>query len=1090
REYLHARLPGYMVPSSFGVLAQLPLTPSGKVDRKGLAKRRPERPEEGSGRAPRTPSEELVAGIFAEVLRVERVGLSEDFFALGGHSLLATQVASRVRRVFGVELPVRSVFERPTVEALAGWLELSARDAPAESSPLERVSREEPLVLSFAQQRLWFLDRFEPGSPLYTIPVAVDLTGRIERGVLGSSLGEVVRRHEVLRTSFGELSGAPYAVVAAPAGFTLPLIDLAGLSERGHIEERRLLAEQARRPFDLGVGPLLRGVLFRSGSERHGLLLTMHHIASDGWSMGVLVRELGALYSAWQRRHLSGGLLESELGWWRGQLGGLPGALDLPLDHPRPSILGVRGSEHDFAIGEEDSSGLGGLCRRHGATLFMTLLAGFAGLLQRTTGEEEVALGTPIAGRTREETECLIGLFVNTLILRTDLTGNPSFAELLVRVRETTLSAYGHQELPFERLVEDLSPERDLSRPPLVQVLFTLQNAPLGGLQLPGLRLSVSGVSTETSKFEISCALTEGERGLSGRLEYNRDLFDPATIVRLADRFVRLLSGAVSEPERRLSELSLLSAEEREQLTQWNDTGVAMAPPWMGLHELFATQAVCRPEALAVTDGERELTYGELDRLAGRLSGALRRAGTRTESRVALCMERSVDQIVGVLAVLKAGGAFVVLDPTQPLLRLRQILSDVAPAVVLTHSAAEAVILPVWGGPVVRVEEANGEEPAASEAPGWLTVPEQLAYVVYTSGSTGTPKGILISQGSVVNLSTALEVAVYGALGPDLRVSLNAPLYFDGAIKQLIQLLRGRTLCVVPESVRPDPAALAAFLAQQRVDVLDSTPAQLLELVEIGWGEGDRRTPERVLVGGEAVGQALWDRLRTIERTQFFNVYGPSECTVDASVQKVTARMERPMIGSPLANVQVHVTDRWGGKQPPGIPGELCVGGLGLARGYLGRPDLTAERFVPDPFAVGGEEGSRLYRTGDLARWLPEGNLEFLGRIDQQVKLRGFRIELGEIEAVLSGHPALREVAVVLTEADRERQDRHLVAWVVGASESVPSAEALREYLHARLPGYMVPSSFGVLAQLPLTPSGKVDRKGLAKRRPERPEEG
>src|SRR6185295_13134672 len=474
REYLHARLPGYMVPSSFGVLAQLPLTPSGKVDRKGLAKRRPERPEEGSGRAPRTPSEELVAGIFAEVLRVERVGLSEDFFALGGHSLLATQVASRVRRVFGVELPVRSVFERPTVEALAGWLERSARDAPAESSPLERVSREEPLVLSFAQQRLWFLDRFEPGSSLYTIPVAVDLTGRIERGVLGSSLGEVVRRHEVLRTSFGELSGAPYAVVAAPAGFALPLIDLAGLSERGHIEERRLLAEQARRPFDLGVGPLLRGVLFRSGSERHVLLLTMHHIASDGWSMGVLVRELGALYSAFvagrpsplgeltwqyadysarQRRHLSGGLLESELGWWRGQLAGLPGALDLPLDHPRPSILGVRGSEHDFAIGEEDSSGLGSLCRRHGATLFMTLLAGFAGLLQRTTGEEEVALGTPIAGRTREETECLIGLFVNTLVLRTDLTGNPSFADLLVRVRETTLSAYGHQELPFERLV-------------------------------------------------------------------------------------------------------------------------------------------------------------------------------------------------------------------------------------------------------------------------------------------------------------------------------------------------------------------------------------------------------------------------------------------------------------------------------------------------------------------------------------------------------------------------------------------------------------------------------------------------------------
>ncbi|HSS47452.1 MAG TPA: amino acid adenylation domain-containing protein, partial [Thermoanaerobaculia bacterium] len=1107
RDFLGERLPGFMLPSAYVFLPSLPLTASGKVDRKALALLRPEGASTRSWEAPRTPTEELVAGIFAEVLGLERVGSGADFFALGGHSLLATQAVSRVHSIFGVELAVRSVFETPTVEGLAGRLERSAGESSAEPAMvhIERRGSQEPAALSFAQQRLWFLDQLEPGSPLYNIPAAVELSGPLDVASLAASLGEIVRRHEVLRTTFQSVSGEPLPVVAAPSAIVLPVIDLAALPAAARRREAdRLTGEEARTPFDLAEGPLLRVSLLALSEQVHAVLLTLHHIASDGWSIGLLARELGALYAAfregrpsplaelpvqyadfaaWQRRHLSGGLLESELAWWRGQLAGIPAALALPADRPRPAVRSVRGAVHLFAIEGEGFAALTALSRQHGTTLFMTLLAGFLELLRRYTGEDDLVVGTPIAGRTRVETEPLIGFFVNTLVVRMDLSGDPALADLLGRVRETTLSAYVHQEMPFERLVEELVPERDLSRPPLVQVVIALQNAPSERLELPGLSLTASPIATGTAKFELTCTLTETEGGLAGTLGYSLDLFESSTIERLAGHFVRLLAGAVDTPRRRLSELPLLSAAEREQLALWNDTGLTAAP-WMCLHELFAVQAALRPGALAVTDGVRELTYGELDRRSNRLACVLRCAGTRIESRVALCMERSVDQIVSVLAALKAGGAFVVLDPAQPERRLHQILSDAAPAVVLTHAAAEGEILPAWEGPVIRVEEVDEAEPESAQDLWLPALPEQLAYVVYTSGSTGTPKGVLITHGSVVNLLAALEGAVYGAMGPDLRVSVNAPLYFDGSIKQLIQLLRGRTLCIVPEPVRTDPGALAAFLARQRVDIFDCTPGQLGELVEASWGREGRWMPKRVLVGGEAVSQALWDRLCAIEQTSFFNVYGPSECTVDTSVQKVAASIQQPRIGSPLANVQVHVMDGWGGVQPAGVPGELWVGGKGLARGYLGRSELTAERFVPNSYA--GEPGARLYRTGDLARWRRDGKLEFLGRIDQQIKLRGFRIELGEIEAALDSHPAVHQAAVALVENDGGRGEQQLVAYVVSPGEAAVTAGVLREYLSERLPAYMVPALYRTLPQLPLTPSGKVDRKALGKLRPGR----
>ena len=651
RQHLKSRLPEYMLPSAFLFLESLPLTPNGKVDRRALAALPLEARGAKSVAAPRTPAEVLVAGIFAEVLGLERVGVEEDFFALGGHSLLAMQVASRVRSAFGVKLPVRAVFEAPTVGALAGRLERSPRseERGAAMTPLVRISREGPPALSFAQQRLWFLDQLEPGSPLYNIPAVVELAGRLDQAALAAALGEVIRRHEALRTRFPAVAGEPVPVVAESTGFVLPLVDLQGLPGREREEEAsRLAAAEARRPFDLGDpggGPLLRAALLRSEPERHGVLLTMHHIVSDGWSVGVLVRELGALYSAfaesrpsplpelavqyadfaaWQRLRLSGELLESELAWWRRQLAGMPPALELPTDHPRPAVRGEQGAVTDFEVDEAGLSGLMALARRQGATLFMTLLAGFAALLQRYTGEDDLVVGTPIAGRTQVETEPLIGLFVNTLVLRVDLSGTPDFAALLERVREATLSAYAHQELPFERLIEVVSPERDLSRPPLVQVLFSLQNAPSGPLALPGLALTAMPVETGTAKFDLSCTLTETGHGLSGVLEYSRDLFASATIERLAGHFTRLLAGAVDDPQRSLSELPLLSAAERGQLAAWNDETRRERPQELlgsTLHGLFAAQVLRTPEAVALIAGEERLSYGEL---ASRSAGLAR----------------------------------------------------------------------------------------------------------------------------------------------------------------------------------------------------------------------------------------------------------------------------------------------------------------------------------------------------------------------------------------------------------------------------------------------------------------------------------
>jgi amino acid adenylation domain-containing protein len=1095
RRWLQARLPAYMVPSSFTALAALPLTPSLKVDRRALEARGEEHAVAAPGRAPRTPAEELVAGIFAGLLQREPVDAESHFFELGGHSLLATQVASRVRAVFGIELPVRAVFEAPTVEGLAAWIERSAGESTRDVA-IEKVARDEPPPLSFAQQRLWFLDQLEPGSPLYNVPAAVELAGRLDVPVLAAALAEVVRRHEALRTTFAAAGGRPVQVISREAGFVLPVADLQGLPAAARRPEAERLAQaEARQPFDLQQGPLLRTVLLKSAAESHTVLLTMHHIVSDGWSIGVLVRELGALYpaflagrpsplpelavqyadfAAWQRGHLSGALLESELAWWRERLAGMPAALDLPADRPRPAVRSLRGAARSFAIDREGLAGLTALARQHGATLFMTLLAGFLGLLRRSTGEGDLAVGSPVAGRTRIETEPLIGFFVNTLVLRADLAGDPDVGELLRRVRETTLSAWAHQELPFERLVEELAPERDASRPPLVQVLFALQNAPAAPLELPGLSLAASELPTETAKVDLTCTLVETEAGLAGTIESSRDLFEAPTISRLAGHLGRLLAGAVEDPRRPLSELPLLSKAERQQLfVEANDTASAW-PREASLPELFAAVAAEHADAPAIVSGDEVWSYRRLDQASNHLALHLRQLGVRLEDAVGLAMERSPELIVGTLAILKAGGVYVPLDASYPDERLRFMLADTGAQVVLVHESTRERLAALDDGCAL----VDVSEPASSPLQSLPTLPSlggaALAYIIYTSGSTGRPKGVAVPHRAIVRL---VRETNFVRLGPGDRTGHVANISFDAATYEIWgALLNGGAVVVIPREAVLSPSAFAAALHTQRVTTMFLTSALFTRM--------SQEAPDafagmsELLVGGEAVDPVA---ARTVlagrPPRRLLNGYGPTETTTFASwhpIREVPPGAASIPVGRPLGNTSLWVLDRWLAPVPPGAPGELCIGGDGLARGYHNREDLTAERFVPNPW----RDGERLYRTGDLARQLPDGTVDLLGRLDDQVKIRGFRIEPGEIEALLLAHPDVRACAVVARRNDRDHEVR-LTAYVVGHDGQPPRTGELRAWLQERVPDYMLPGAFVILKALPLTANGKLDRQAL-----------
>ena len=969
--------------------------------------------------------------------------------------------------------------------------------------------RSGPAPLSFAQQRLWFLDQLDPHSAAYNVPCRARLSGVLDRAALQRALETVVQRHESLRTIFPAVDGEPSQVVRPAGPCDLPVFDLSILApSQREAEIQSLAMGEARRPFDLAVGPLFRTRLLRLNEEEHLLLLTVHHIASDGWSVGLLFRELGTLYEAysagespalpelpiqyadyavWQRAWLQGPVLDRQLTYWKRHFRTLPAPLDLATDHPRPEVQTHRGARVRFALPRELVERLKALGLREGTTPFMTLLAAFQVLLARYTDRDDIVVGSPIAGRTRPETEGLIGFFINTLALRCDLSGDPVFPELLGRVREMALGAYANQDLPFEKLVEELQPERDLSHAPLFQVMFALQNAPRSERRLRGLTMEHMEIDKGTAKFDLGLRLAEEAEGLRGVLSYNTDLFDSSTIERMAGHYRVLLDGIAANPSRRISALPLLTEAERRHVLVTANATAQLYSSDRCIHELIEEQAARTPEAIAVRSPQGTLSYDELNQRGNRLAHSLRLLGVVPDMRVGLCGTRSTELLIGLLGILKAGGAYVPIDPDSPRERLVGLLEDArAELLVIQEELVGTGLADDLASTVRRVVPIGPPSPTdllqRYENFRSGVTPDNLAYVMYTSGSTGVPKGVLVPHLAVVNLSSAAAVQ-YG-LGPADRVLHLASLTSDFSVEELFPAwLSGAGVVVPPPGPLSGGTDFCDLLKHDRISILLLPTAFWHTWVE-ELHQSRQSVPATlrvVSIGGEQVRPEtfdLWQTLRT-GRVRWFNTYGPTETTVEATLYEPAASLRLGgstlPIGRPIANTSVYVLDRRLQPVSVGVPGELCIGGDGLARGYLGRPALTAQRFVPDPFGPG--PGARLYRTGDRVRRRIDGTLEFIGRVDQQVKIRGYRVELGEVEGLLGRYPSVREGVVVAREDSPG--DRRLVAYVVPTTDPPPTGSELRRFLAERLPEYMLPASFVFLGSLPVTPTGKVNRSAL-----------
>jgi amino acid adenylation domain-containing protein len=1115
--FLAGSLPSYMLPASFIELAEMPLLPSGKVDRRALpAPDGRERRQRTDFVPPATPTAQAVAEIWREVLGRERVGNGDDFFALGGHSLSATQVASRVTRVFAIDGPVlRALFKQPKLAGFAAWVDEQVRGGVAPPPPIGRRPEPDDRPLSFAQQRLWFLQQMAPESPFYHLAGGIHLAGDLDRQSLERSLAEIVCRHEVLRSVYPTDGGAARQEVLPPGGFALPMADLSGLApDRREREAERIRASVAGQVLDLARGPLLRALLLRAGERDHLLLALLHHIVCDGWSLGVLTGELASLYPAfvagrpsplpplavqyadfasWQRRWLAGEVFASLLSYWKEQLADVPPVLDLPADRPRPAVQSFRGGAVALRLPEPLVSRLQAAGRREGATLFMTLLAVYSTLLHRCCRQDRLAVGSPIAGRNRLEIEPLIGCFINMLALRSDAADRPTFTELLARVHATTLGAYLHQDLPFERLVEELDTERDLSRSALFQAMFVLQNTVAKPFELPGLLLSAVAVASGTTQYDLALEVEEGAAGFAARLSYSTDLFDATTVARLLGHFSVLLEGVADRPGERIAQLPLLAAAEAHQVCrEWNDTAadfsaartagtgeMGIAP----LDVLFAAQAARTPEAIAVVGLGGSLLYRELDARSNQLARRLRALGVREEDRVGVCLERSLELVVALLGVLKAGAAYVPLDPDYPAARLAFIREGAEIGVVLS-AAGLADRLGAHPGALLLLDAdwedfAGVSQAALDRSPRDLDLDlDRAAYVIYTSGSTGMPKGAVNTHRAVANRLAWMQAA-FGLQASD-RVLQKTPFSFDVSVWEFFwPLLTGARLVVARPGGHRESGYLADLMAAEGVTTVHFVPSMLQVFLEEP--RLDRcGALRRVIVSGEALPGELEGRFGELLACELHNLYGPTEAAIDVTWHACGGGggglAPRPVpIGRPISNLAIHLLDGEGQPVPIGVAGELYIGGVGLARCYLGRADLTASRFVPDPLSV--TPGARLYATGDLARCQPDGEIQFLGRLDHQVKIRGLRIELGEIESVLATHPAVRESTV--TVVGEGPVEQRLVAYFVSPGPQAPKPEELREFLQARLPAFSVPAAFVHLTAMPLSANGKVDRRAL-----------
>ncbi len=989
--------------------------------------------------------------------------------------------------------------DRERVLALAQARKIKRKSAP--TLPITPINRDGLLELSLAQQRLWFLAQFEGASEAYHISGGIRLKGDLDRSALRRALDRIVERHEVLRTTFSQIDDRPVQLIGpADRGFALQEHDLCHAANP-LAELQRLVAREAAEPIDLQRGPLIRGRLAQLAEDDHALLLTMHHIISDGWSMGILVDEMSALYkayrngeaeslpalpvqyadyAAWQRRWLSGEVLRRQSDYWKSTLAGAPPLLKLPADRARPAPQNYAGDALEIELGADLTRDLKALGQRQGTTLYMTLLASWAALLGRLSGQEEVVIGTPVANRRHPEIEPLIGCFINTLALRIDFTGSPAVSELLGRVKSRTVEAQEHQEFPFEQVVEIVQPPRSLSHAPVFQAMFAWQSTPEGVPDLPGLTHQLLPAPRSTAQFDLSLSLQESGEQIIGSLEYATSLFDRETVLRYLGHWQTLLAAMVADETQAVGRLPLLGeAERRQVLIEWNATEAdsPTANTWQGkyVHELFEQQVERGPETIALVYGEQSLSYGELNARANRLAHHLRELGVGPDVRVAICMERGIELIVALLATLKAGGAYVPLDPAYPPARLDYMLKDSEAAVLITHGAVKAVLAThTLGLLIVNLD---------TDAVSWAAQSEcnlarsrvdarSLAYIIYTSGSTGRPKGVMVGNPGIVNLLSSMHDLV-GITSTDCMLALTTLAFDIAGLELFLPMISGARIVLVERAKSHDPIALAEMITMSGVTMVQATPSTWRLLLDAGWHGSPNL---KALCGGEALSAELAGRV--IERVgKLWNVYGPTETTIWSSAvlvnwKIVAGAQVHIAIGRPIANTQIYIVDERLEPSPVGVPGEIHIGGVGVAWGYFNRPELTAECFLPHPF--GEKAGEHIYKTGDLGRWLPDGNIEYLGRNDFQMKIRGFRIELGEIEARLAGHPDVRESVVIACE-DNE-SDRRLVAYYTG--EEIGAA-ALQAHLSAALPGYMVPSAYVHLDSLPLTPNGKLDRKSL-----------
>ncbi len=1091
RGTLRAALPEYMVPSHFVELDAFPLTASGKVDRKALPA--PSADSVATSREPVAPRNELerdLAAIWGELLGLAKVGIDDNFFELGGHSLLAIKAMSRIRDAFQVDLRLQKLFEHPTVAGMGTEVKV-AKAAKDSSKVVQRIvprQQSGPCPLSFSQEQFWFLDQMVPGSAAYNIVDVINLDGTYDASALRAAMNELVRRHEILRTALVAGTGQLMQVVSPASDLVLPELDLGAIPEEERAREwTRVVRTEGRRTFNLAQPPLFRAVVVHHSPGEHKVLLTIHHIIADEWAMGLIQDEVKQLYAAfrrkqasplvelpiqyadfacWQQASFQGEKLEQQLAYWKDVLTDASPVLALPTDKPRPREQTFRGDTEHFVLSKALLDRLREIAQREQTTLFMLLEAAFASFLHRYSGQPDILVGTPISGRTLGETQRLVGCFLNTVVLRSQFTDDLTFRALLQQTRERALGAFAHAELPFGRLVATLAPERDPSRAPLFQVMFVLLDS--DGSSQASKVFDHRELETGTSKFDLTLLTSVTPNGLEGMFEYSTDLFEAETIRRLCRHFGVLLEAIAQNPDQAIGRLQLLEeADRRQVLETWNRTE-ASYPREVPLAALVEAQVARTPEAVAVVFGRESVSFAELNARANQLAHALRAQGVGPDRLVGICVERSVDMVVGLLGIVKAGGAYLPLDPLLPAERVGYMLEDSGATLVVTQDSVRAS-LPAFPGTVLSLDEKSWQSNPRDNV-AVAVRPEHLACVIYTSGSTGKPKGVEVPRGALMNLLWSMRDWL-GVTSADRLLAVTTISFDIAGVDMWLPLLVGARLVVASREDAVDGERLREEIERHGITFLQATPVTWRMLLQAGW---KGRAGMQVVCTGEAMPRDLAAQLQP-KVGRLWNLYGPTETTIWSTGYEVRDGNAPVLIGRPVANTQCYILDKYLQPVPLGAVGELYIGGDGLARGYHGRPELTAEKFIADPFRA--EAGARMYRTGDLACFRPDGNMECLGRTDHQVKIRGFRIELGEIEAVLARSAGV-EQAVVMAREDGAGEKR-LVAYVVAKKAAVDLVEKLRGILRAALPEYMVPSHFVELDALPMTASGKVDRKAL-----------